>query len=203
MSTFTLYRFYDADDTLLYVGLTINPGRRMEKHRAMQPWWSEVARIEMEQHPDHATLRAAEREAIETESPLYNNRMSLRPLDSYLTWACDECGKPIPDGEGYITVSYAEIHAYRQWHDEFDERQRIKANGGLISYCISELAGMPDPARWRCLHRSCDPTPDSTDYWIDIERIRTYPRLLEWTAHLLEKTWLQSTSWRSILRRAA
>lgn len=79
MSTFTLYRFYTADDALLYVGLTINPGRRMEKHRDTQTWWPDVARIAMEQHPDLPTLREAERKAIQTEKPRHNIRMNGDP----------------------------------------------------------------------------------------------------------------------------
>jgi hypothetical protein len=200
---FTLYRFYGADDTLLYVGITINPGRRMEKHRNTQPWWTDVARIEMEQHPDLGTLRAAEREAIETEKPLHNVRMNGRPVDLALTWLCDACGEPIADDEGYITVNYAEIHAYDRWNEEFDEKQRAKAKGGLVMYRLSELNGMPEPARWRKLHQRCDPDPESTDYWIGIERIRTRPEVLRWTAHLLGKNWIQSTTWRDILHRAA
>lgn len=73
---FTLYRFYDREDALLYIGLTINPGRRMEKHRATKPWWSDVARIEMEQHLDAASLANAERAAIVAERPLHNIRMN-------------------------------------------------------------------------------------------------------------------------------
>lgn len=73
---YTLYRFYAADDTLLYIGLTVNPGRRMEKHAYDKPWWADVARIAMEQHPNLDALRAAERHAIETEKPLHNIRMN-------------------------------------------------------------------------------------------------------------------------------
>ena len=75
---FTLYRFFDSSDALLYIGRTVNPGRRMEKHRDTQPWWSEVTRITMEQQPDLSTLCAAERQAIESEKPLHNVRMNER-----------------------------------------------------------------------------------------------------------------------------
>lgn len=74
MSVFTLYRFYDDDDTLLYVGLTINPGKRMERHKSDKEWWTEVARIEMEQHLDLEALQTAERIAIQTEKPVHNIR---------------------------------------------------------------------------------------------------------------------------------
>jgi GIY-YIG catalytic domain len=76
MPSFTLYRFFDAEDALLYVGLTINPGKRFEKHRATKPWWEDVARIVMERHADIAALRAAERVAIKTEKPRHNIRMN-------------------------------------------------------------------------------------------------------------------------------
>jgi hypothetical protein len=203
MRAFTLYRFYAADNTLLYVGLTINPGRRLEKHRALQPWWNDVARVDLEQHPDLPTLRASEREAIKTEGPLYNISMNARYAETYLTWSCDVCKRPIPDDAGYITVPYAEIHAHREWNDEFDEMLRIRGNGGLAVYTLGELNGMPDRARWHALHRSCDPNLDSNDYWIGVERIRTYPQVLEWSAHLLSKTWITDTTWQDILRRAA
>ena len=75
-TNFTLYRFFGHDDQLLYVGLTINPGRRFQKHMAEKPWWTEVAKVTMEQHPDLAALRAAEAAAIKTEHPLHNVRMN-------------------------------------------------------------------------------------------------------------------------------
>lgn len=76
MSVFTLYRFYDADDTLLYVGLSINPGKRFERHKADKEWWTEVARIDMEQFPDIDALRTGERTAIQSERPRHNIRMA-------------------------------------------------------------------------------------------------------------------------------
>lgn len=197
--THTLYRFYDAEDRLLYVGLSVNPGRRLEKHRGTQPWWSDVARIEMEQHLDMQTLRAAEREAIETERPLYNVKFNGRP-EQILVWLCDECGAPVEDGDGYLTVKYADIREYKRSHDAFDEAHR-RPNGWVV-YNLAELDEIAGLARWSVLHRNCDPDPESEDYWYAIERVRTYADLLERTAHLLGKTWLPTTTWHSILRRA-
>jgi predicted GIY-YIG superfamily endonuclease len=72
MSVFTLYRFYNAGDELLYIGLTTNPGQRFTSHAHKKPWWTEVANITLEQHPDYPTLVIAEREAIQKEKPLHN-----------------------------------------------------------------------------------------------------------------------------------
>ncbi len=71
-----LYRFYDANDALLYVGITCNPTRRMEKHRGEKPWWTQVARISLEQYGDRQSVLAAERAAIGAERPLHNIRMN-------------------------------------------------------------------------------------------------------------------------------
>ena len=41
MSTHYLYRCYDADDELLYVGLSANVGRRMYEHHLHRDWPTE------------------------------------------------------------------------------------------------------------------------------------------------------------------
>lgn len=71
----TLYRFYDAKGTLLYVGIAGNPGRRFDQHAkgpGGKPWWSQVVGSTMEHFPDRATAAAAEVRAIVAESPVHN-----------------------------------------------------------------------------------------------------------------------------------
>lgn len=66
-----LYRLYNADFELLYVGITFNLSSRMSYHRHSQPWWSEVA--DMWSKPYPADLCAEfERRVIEYEEPKYN-----------------------------------------------------------------------------------------------------------------------------------
>jgi predicted GIY-YIG superfamily endonuclease len=79
MSTFTLYRFYNDESELLYVGLSINPGKRFERHKTEKPWWDDIAHIDLEHFDNLDELRAAERTAIQTERPEHNIRMSDRP----------------------------------------------------------------------------------------------------------------------------
>jgi len=74
--TFVLYRFFAQDDRLLYVGLTRNPARRFDQHRDGKPWWSKVARIEMEHFSTLLELKGAERRAIEGERPEHNIKMN-------------------------------------------------------------------------------------------------------------------------------
>lgn len=67
-----LYRFFDPEGVLLYVGITNNPARRFAQHGAARDWWYEVDTIRMERFPDRESVLLAEREAIQAERPRYN-----------------------------------------------------------------------------------------------------------------------------------
>jgi hypothetical protein len=67
-----LYRHFDSEGTLLYVGVTITPHQRSIGHRSTSPWWSDVAHISYEMHPTAWVAWAHEEHAIKTERPLYN-----------------------------------------------------------------------------------------------------------------------------------
>jgi predicted GIY-YIG superfamily endonuclease len=67
-----LYRCYDADGELLYVGITSNPRVRMNSHRAHAQWWESCVRRTMEWYPSRPEALAAERKAISDENPRHN-----------------------------------------------------------------------------------------------------------------------------------
>lgn len=67
-----LYRLYDASGQLLYVGIAANLEVRWRAHAKQQSWWPEVARKQIEWHPDRFEAAAAEVRAIDTEGPLHN-----------------------------------------------------------------------------------------------------------------------------------
>lgn len=62
----------DATGALLYIGRTIAPDRRLNRHGNGKNWWPEVRTITIEHLPDHSTLVQAETRAIATERPRYN-----------------------------------------------------------------------------------------------------------------------------------
>lgn len=68
----SLYRFYDNDGVLLYVGITINPQARVKQHGRVQVWWRDVAFARFEHFDSVAAARIAEAEAIASEDPLHN-----------------------------------------------------------------------------------------------------------------------------------
>lgn len=68
-----VYRAYDQSDELIYVGSTNNVATRVGQHQAGTPWWrANVARIEVDIHPDLPTARSVERGLIKKLSPPFN-----------------------------------------------------------------------------------------------------------------------------------
>ncbi|WP_049566820.1 GIY-YIG nuclease family protein [Streptomyces sp. SBT349] len=68
----TLYRLYDAEGVLLYVGITANREQRWEGHRRSSSWWKQVARKELSSYPSRKLAVIAERNAVRKELPVHN-----------------------------------------------------------------------------------------------------------------------------------
>lgn len=83
-----LYRFFDKDGTLLYVGLSFNVRVRIQQHHRTAPWFRSVATISIERFADAVTLRAAEKTAVATEAPKYNQllRPTVKKLAAPSSW---------------------------------------------------------------------------------------------------------------------
>ena len=75
-----LYRFFDADGRLLYVGISFSAVARASQHRGEKPWWPEVANMTVERHDTRDAAAEAELAAILSEKPIHNvvgNRGSI------------------------------------------------------------------------------------------------------------------------------
>jgi excinuclease UvrABC nuclease subunit len=66
-----VYRAYDEDGELLYVGISMNLEGRLAKHR-VTTWWPEVDEITVKWFSGREAAKAAERAAIRNENPRYN-----------------------------------------------------------------------------------------------------------------------------------
>lgn len=66
-----VYRMFDAQGRLLYIGRTKDPGQRFADH-SMKRWFPLVATITLEWHPSLTAASIAERQAIQEENPWYN-----------------------------------------------------------------------------------------------------------------------------------
>lgn len=70
----TLYRYYDANHRLLYVGITCRGPRRAEEHAKKQPWWPRQVWMRSEHFPTWVEAEEAERLAIKNEKPECNTQ---------------------------------------------------------------------------------------------------------------------------------
>lgn len=69
---YTLYRAFDSESNLLYVGQTIRHGVRIHEHAASSGWWDQTAKIEVTHLRNAIELDDAEYKAIRDENPKYN-----------------------------------------------------------------------------------------------------------------------------------
>lgn len=68
-----VYRLYDADNRLLYIGMSRDPKRRWAQHQAQRkPWWPDVVSRQVVWFPTRVIAEVVEREAIKEEHPLHN-----------------------------------------------------------------------------------------------------------------------------------
>ena len=67
-----LYRQFDAQGVLLYIGISGAFADRLRAHRGHAPWFTEIKTITLEHYPTHGQAAIAELNAIRTEQPRYN-----------------------------------------------------------------------------------------------------------------------------------
>lgn len=68
----SLYRFFDKDNKLLYVGISSNWQQRLKQHYKDSDFHDESSYITLEHYETREAVEQAERIAIETEMPKYN-----------------------------------------------------------------------------------------------------------------------------------
>lgn len=107
-----VYRLYDASGVLLYIGSAYDPEHRLKQHRG-KPWWSRVARIIEEWHPDRGAAYAAETSLIKAESPEFNRSGTPSHADrcraAYADWRVRRGyamrhGEPLNEPAGKLAV---------------------------------------------------------------------------------------------------
>lgn len=82
MSKTALYRHFNADGVLLYVGISLNAVQRLSQHRFGAKWFVQISRVDVEWLDDRASALAAEAIAIAQEDPVWN---MARPAVNRLT----------------------------------------------------------------------------------------------------------------------
>jgi predicted GIY-YIG superfamily endonuclease len=80
----TVYRAYDAEGNLLYIGMTTQNVGRMTQHARDSGWWPRTVRLELEHLPSREEALRRERQLINALRPEANDPM-IRTWDE--RWA--------------------------------------------------------------------------------------------------------------------
>jgi len=67
-----LYRHFDSDNALLYVGISLSTFTRLSQHKDHSQWFKKVSRVTIQHFPTREEAIAAEKAAIKTEAPMFN-----------------------------------------------------------------------------------------------------------------------------------
>jgi len=76
--TCALYRHFDADGELLYVGISLSVMQRLSQHSS-SPWSDKIARVEIEHLESREAALEAEGKAIASENPAFNIYRKAKP----------------------------------------------------------------------------------------------------------------------------
>ena len=115
-----------------------------------------------------------------------------------LTHHCEVCAKEISGNRGSLFVHTGDVLRAQAALP----RDRGQGAGGSPQE-IGELVRNweENVARW---HVMCDACMADAGIWegireIGLHQLTTYGHLVAWTAHLMEKRWLEVTNWRQVL----
>ena len=151
-----LYRLFDRDGQLLYVGISLHAIRRATEHRGAKSWWPLVARMDLEALPvgTRAEAEAIERDVIVAEQPLHNIVHNTRSGGLIVAepdeWLCVTCERPVQDGSGFVVLRHLATETTVQRCD-----MRLCAPAGAYRPAMAEMvtkkAEHPcGPAGWPC-----------------------------------------------------
>jgi hypothetical protein len=72
-----LYRHFDGDGKLLYVGISVCAITRLRQHKKSSPWFDQIRLMTIETYASRGAAIAAEREAILNGIPVHNRNERL------------------------------------------------------------------------------------------------------------------------------
>lgn len=147
-----LYRHYDGNGELLYIGISLSAVQRLSQHMSGSNWADEIASIEVEYYPDRDAALRAEKAAIEAEQPRYNityNRTSVHAFN-----VPDEFNASFNDGGWLVPQAIFDDVEGDPLVVSFDEEMGVKIDTSGYTYIslsreqLISLSEMLDRAVW-------------------------------------------------------
>lgn len=166
-----LYRWWDTDGRLLYVGKSVSVLNRVTQHRHKSAFFEEAAAMTIERFPTAQALAAAEMAAIRAENPAYNisgGRHNPEAPSRSIT-VYDVENPPANVAGRWQLVQFDDIdigdlirctlrgHPGVQWQGVVDDEEEsedgdpewlVHADDGRIETFGAFLAGLSDLYRW-------------------------------------------------------
>lgn len=121
MSRTALYRHFDADGRLLYVGISLSAVHRLGQHRQHAHWFKAIARVDIEWHATRLLALEAEACAITRELPLHNTARPRPPVGATML--------AYPRGGPQYSFAIAHVASGRRdgnYFDELDARDMLR-----------------------------------------------------------------------------
>ena len=115
-------------------------------------------------------------------------------MNDRIEWTCDECGRAIENGEGYVTVNGAEVKEAQRQTAEWKSKHRTS------TIDVADYADLTSTVKWQAIHNACDPRSELGDFIIDVDRLRTARHALGWTLELHRMGWVRATNWDSYIK---
>lgn len=171
METITyLYRAYNKDSELCYVGITKNFDIRMNAHKTEKPWWQdEVEYVNVRTYKTRAEAELEESSAIRYEFPKYNE---LKGKVSPSSLALSETLERLSPAKTRLPLPSSELE-YLKTLDEpkiYERAAALQERGWTVSEILKGVKVSPTPVQLRTaikLTRNRDesrpvPTPPPT-----------------------------------------
>lgn len=147
----SLYRHFDAEGRLLYVGIAKNALCRLNGHKKAS-WYEQLARVGVEHHKSRAHALYAEAIAIRDEQPIYN-RNRPKPVDPDVAVVVAEIAEDTTIGlepapkrglfshlpgayDGTLTILYTILPEGRRAQTTLD---RIAGSVGAYGFATADL----------------------------------------------------------------
>jgi len=167
-----LYRYYDVEDSLLYVGITNNQHKRFKQHQD-KSWLTQIARATFEHYSNREDAEEAEVLAITKELPKYNVTYhptnSLRATKFTIKFApsmhlVQMLGMP-DNSEDLIHVGWAkEVKSWMEPHECFDLPWDLHLAFHIYNYFIAIRYTNEKPFRAHVECQTCEDIFDSDWY---------------------------------------
>jgi hypothetical protein len=107
--------------------------------------------------------------------------------------SCEVCGKALHTWNSVLEVDQTRANDLA--------RVRLMQSGASTESVDLFEVGLRAPAHWRWAHKACEVESPYT-YWISLDRLDNYGKVLGWMEHLGRKPWFRETDWFAAIGQA-